>query len=195
MDHNAVMESVDEGFVSRSHKYVDDLTTTERIGAVARRGREEGENGTNINTYHAIESQMNIETLSEICDETGLKINDLKTQLLAISADRDRARVHIETNGEIISSKESMKLLRFVFSDRPTCETQIDNLIRRAGKRVFVLRHYSKFMPGKDLIKIYCSLIRSILEYSSVTYHFLLTKRQENALEKHRCHTFLASCC
>ena len=31
MDHNAVMEIVDEDFLTDSHKYVDDLTTTETI--------------------------------------------------------------------------------------------------------------------------------------------------------------------
>ena len=29
MDHNAAMESVDERFLTGSHKYVDDLTATE----------------------------------------------------------------------------------------------------------------------------------------------------------------------
>ena len=49
---------------------------------------------------------------------------------------------------------------------------------------MFVLRYYSAFMPGKDLKKLYCSLIRSVLEYSSVTYHSMLSKSQENKLEK-----------
>ena len=31
MDHNAVMEIVDEDFFTESHKYVDDLTATEEI--------------------------------------------------------------------------------------------------------------------------------------------------------------------
>ena len=39
-------------------------------------------------------------------------------------------------------------------------------------------------MPGKDLKKLYCSLIRLVLEYSSVTYHSMLSKGQENELEK-----------
>lgn len=39
-------------------------------------------------------------------------------------------------------------------------------------------------MPGKELKTLYCSIIRSVLEYSSVTYdHSMLTKKQENDLE------------
>ena len=60
---------------------------------------------------------------------------------------------------------------------------QIDNIINRATKRMFVLRYYSQFMPGRDLTKLYSALVRSVLEYSSVTYHSLLTRKQENDLE------------
>ena len=38
-------------------------------------------------------------------------------------------------------------------------------------------------MPGKDLLKLYGSLVRSVIEYSSVTYHSMLTKFQSNQLE------------
>ena len=48
---------------------------------------------------------------------------------------------------------------------------------------MFILRYYAKFMPGSDLTKLYSALVRSVLEYSSVTYHSMLTKGQENDLE------------
>ena len=145
-------------------------------------GRREGENGTNINVYHAIESQTNLESLSKTCKKSGLKVNEKKTQLLAISADRDLASVYMSANGSLIQSESTLKLLGFVFSDRPNVNAQVENLVNRAAKRVFVLRYYSEFMKRKDLIKLYCSLVRSVFEYSSVTYHFLLNKTQENRL-------------
>ena len=49
--------------------------------------------------------------------------------------------------------------------------------------RYFVLRYYSKFMKGKELKRLYCSLVRSVIEFSSVTYGPMLTKYQENQLE------------
>ena len=39
-------------------------------------------------------------------------------------------------------------------------------------------------MSGKDLIKLYSALVRSILEYSSVTYGPMLSKSQSNQLER-----------
>ena len=38
-------------------------------------------------------------------------------------------------------------------------------------------------MLGKDLIKLYSSFVRSILEYSSVTYGLMISKSQSNRLE------------
>ena len=48
---------------------------------------------------------------------------------------------------------------------------------------MFVLRYYSRFLPGKALTKLYCALVRSVLEYSLVTYHSMLTRKQSNDLE------------
>ena len=82
-----------------------------------------------------------------------------------------------------IESAKELKLLGFLFLENPDVSAQIANLITRATKRLFVLRHYSTFMPGKDLKKLYCTLVRSVIEYSSVTYHSMLNKKQENDLE------------
>ena len=76
-----------------------------------------------------------------------------------------------------------MKLLGFVFDTSPDASAQVRNLINRATSRFFVLRYYSNFMSGNDLRKLYCALIRSVLEYSSVTYGPMLTKAQSNDLE------------
>ena len=71
----------------------------------------------------------------------------------------------------------------FIFHEKPDVSKQVENLILRATKRMFVLWYYSKFMPGKDLKKLYCALVRSVLEYSLITYHSMLTKKLENDLE------------
>ena len=116
-------------------------------------------------------------------NSTGLKINQKKTQLLAISSNRNRTKVWLQAGSESIDSADDMKLLGFLFHEKPDVSKQIENLILRATRRMFVLRYYSKFLPGKDLKKLYCALVRSVLEYSSITYHSMLTKKLENDLE------------
>ena len=92
-------------------------------------------------------------------------------------------KVWLQAGKSSIASSDSLKLLGFKFGEQPCIALQIENLISRATKRMFVLRYYAKFMPGGDLTKLYSALVRSVLEYSSVTYHSLLTRGQENDLE------------
>ena len=76
-----------------------------------------------------------------------------------------------------------MKLLGFYFSEKPNVNRQVENIIRRAMIRFFVFRKFSQFMPGCDLRKLYCGYVRSMIEYSSVTYGPMLTQYQLNELE------------
>ena len=61
----------------------------------------------------------------------------------------------MQAGRESVQSSEELKLLGFVFSEKPDVSAQISNLIRRATKRMFVLRYYSSFMPGTDLKTLY----------------------------------------
>ena len=186
MDHNAVMEVVDDDFLTDSHKYVDDLTATEVIGREAGSYNQSGAltGERDIEFYHASRSEENIKRISDYCLHHGLKVNEKKTQLLAISSKKNRVKVWIQAGRENINSTDSLKLLGFVFGEKPDVTLQVENLIARASRRMFVLRYYSRFMPGKDLIKLYSAMVRSVLEYSSVTYHSMLTIKQSNDLEQ-----------
>ena len=94
-------------------------------------------------------------------------INEKKTQLLTISAKKDSDKAWIKTpTGDKITSGETLKLLGFVFGKSPTVKEQIVSFY----KRTFLLRKFSQFMPGDELIKVYCLIIRSVLEYSSASY-------------------------
>ena len=121
--------------------------------------------------------------ITSYCRHHGLKVNEKKTQLLAVSSNRDRTKVSLQAGSSNIHSSDSLKLLGFIFGEKPCVSLQIENLISRATKRMFVLQYYSKFLPGGDLTKLYSALVRLVLEYSSVTYHSLLTKKQGNNLE------------
>ena len=136
-------------------------------------------------TFRAIKTQRTLQKLDYKCEIKGLRLNEKKTQLLSISAGRAATRLWTTSNdGGTIYSSHDCKILGFIFSNKPNPELQIQNLIRRANARTFVLRYYSKFMEGNDLTKLYSALIRSVLEYSSVTYGPMLSKAQSNRLEQ-----------
>ena len=81
-------------------------------------------------------------------------------------------------------SGDKLKLLGFEFSNKPTVQAQIDNLVNKAASRAFVIRRLANVKVNRDRLKnIYCSIVRSSLEYSSVTYGPMLTQYQKNRLE------------
>ena len=141
MDHNAVIEGVDQNLLTECHKYVDDLTTTETIGPEAD-GYLAVVGGEEKPMFHAPDSEENLQSVMDYCEEKGLKVNEKKTQLLAVSP-RGGTAVWLQAGRECVESSEKMKLLGFIFSDKPTVAPQIENLITRATKRMFCLLYTS----------------------------------------------------
>ena len=178
-----VMETVDSEFRTESLKYVDDLTCLETLQRHSPMFESGGPDGTTVKHTKAVDCETDLKTLGDVCRTRGLKVNESKTQLLAISPPRHEVKTWIEADGKTIESEETLKLLGFVFSQNPNVDMQIENLVKKSMSRLFVLRYYAKFMRGNDLKKLYCALVRSVLEYSSVTYHSMVTKYQENQLE------------
>ena len=76
-------------------------------------------------------------------------------------------------------------MLGYTFSNAPTIQAQLDYLTRRANKRFFLILHYKRAGVPKERLKdIYCSMTRSILEYSSNVYHSQINIGQSNELER-----------
>ena len=114
-----------------------------------------------------------------------LKINEKKTQLLSISNSSYETKAWIKLiDRSIMYSGDMFKILGFTFSNRPTVHSQIDYITSRAASRFFVIRKLAGIGVNKDKIKtLYCSLVRSILEYSSIKYGPMLAKYQSTKLE------------
>ena len=71
-------------------------------------------------------------------------------------------------NGQCVEIVHSFKLLGVYLSDDLTWNTHVDHILKKANSRLFALRLLKKAGLGHtDLITIYCSVIRSILEYAS----------------------------
>ena len=108
-------------------------------------------------TIHAQKTELNFREVQNKCDTKKLKVNEQKTKLLAKGNNRYKTDCWIKTpDGETIISGSDLKLLGFIFGEKPDCKKQIKHLIRRAGAKFFVLRHYATFMPGDELKTILC---------------------------------------
>jgi hypothetical protein len=97
---------------------------------------------------------------------------------------------YIETDeGERIeSTNEKLKILGFMFSKKPTVAEHVKETIGKARKRYWVLRHLKRFgFDEKELVRVYTTIIRPVIEYCSVVYHSMLTSEQASDLERTQC--------
>ena len=77
-----------------------------------------------------------------------------------------------------------MKMLGFIFSDRPNVNDHVDYIVRKATKKLWTLRHLKKAgMSSCDLLKVYITVIRSCLEYAVPTYNPMLSDYLRDRLE------------
>ena len=185
MDHNAVMELVDEDLEEAEiFKYVDDLTVLEMVEAGVPCIVDSTEERPR-HMFRPTKIQQSFDTISDVCLSRGLKINEQKTQLLSISnAKYDTVAWKSQKDGSPIYLENTLKLLGFQFSNKPEVHTQIDYLINRAASRSFVIRRLAGVKVDKTrLTRIYTSIVRSVLEYSSVTFGPMITKYDANRME------------
>ena len=79
---------------------------------------------------------------------------------------------------------KSVSLLGLQITDTLSWGAHVDYMVRKAQKRLYCLNmlRRSKVTP-MDIIHIYCSKIRPVLEYASAVWHAGLTKEQSDSTE------------
>ena len=87
-------------------------------------------------------------------------------------------------NGSSIAKVETFKLLGIVVSADLSWHAHVAFVVSKACKRLFVLYQLLRFGISKaDVIAVYCSLIRSVLEYCCPVWHYGLTQSQSAEIE------------
>ena len=77
-----------------------------------------------------------------------------------------------------------MKILGFVFGDKPTVKPHVEYMLKKAKKRLWTLRHIKRAGLGEeDLLRAFNSVIRPTLEYAAPTYHSMLTQEMRDQIE------------
>ena len=61
----------------------------------------------------------------------------------------------------------------------------VKSIVKKVHQRTWTLINLKRAgVKNEDVLAIYKSLIRSVIDYGSVSYHSLLTAEQENDLER-----------
>ena len=113
-------------------------------------------------------------------------LNKKKTKIMIFNFTQNYQFVtRLTLNNENLEIVKSTKLLGVIISDNLKWDENTIYLVKKAYKRMQLLRKVSKFTVSKDERKhIYVQYIRSILEQSCVVWHSSLTQENSEDLER-----------
>jgi len=119
------------------------------------------------------------------CQQNHMVINPKKTKEMRIDFARNPPTIQdIVINGQNIEQVKHSKLLGVTISDNLTWNLHVENITKKASQRLFFLRLLKRANVSIDkLVKVYCSLMRSVLEYACQIYHGGLTKTHLEKIE------------
>ena len=152
-----------------SIKYVDDTTIWESCDPTTK----------NTNIQRAANQAITW------CTENNMKINTSKTkEMLIYFGKKDTSFPPIEMNDEKLERVSNTKLLGVILNNKLTWGDHVDYICSKVTKRLYFLRLLKRAkISGNDIIHVYNSIIRSVMEYACEVWHPGLTKYQTQKLE------------
>ena len=114
-----------------------------------------------------------------------MKINAEKTKEMVISfSTKPVAPPPVTINNTAIERTESFKLLGVVLSNRLDWSDHCEYLHSKCSQRLYLLVLLRRAgVPDHDILRIYTSMIRSVLEYAAPVWHTSLSQEQSERLE------------
>ena len=108
---------------------------------------------------HAEKLEELLNTVILRATDIKMKVNTSKTQLLCVSsATTSEITSYINTGQEKIKSCNNLKILGFMFGPKPTVRPHIDNVMLKARKKLWTLRHLKRAGLGKeDMLRVCCA--------------------------------------
>ena len=151
-----------------SYKYVDDTTIVHTSS-----------------DSNAQDLQIACDTAFQWSSDNDMVINPTKTKEILIDFSKRRKPPHpLQIDNTIITRVSKVKLLGVSITHDLKWNTHVDEITAKANQRVFWLSRLKRAgVPPDDLIMIYKSVVRPVLEYASAVWHPGLTNYLSQELE------------
>jgi exonuclease III len=155
--------------VCESVKYVDDTTLWEACDSM----------GVNSKL------QIAAEQVTSWCELNKMRLNTDKTKEIVINFTKNKDLPDsINIGNKSLERVCQTKLLGLIFNDTLTWGDHITYICKKAAKRLYFLRLLKRAgISPIDIVNVYCSIIRSLMEYACEIWHPNITKHQTNQLE------------
>ena len=131
-------------------------------------------------------TQANIDDIQEWTSNRKMRLNQKKLCAIIFNFTHNfQFTLRLTMEGKPLDIVDHTKLLGLIVSSDLSWSKNTQYLIKRANSRMELLRRIAGFnAPTKDLVQIYITYIRSILEQSCVIWHSTLTKEDSDNLER-----------
>ena len=129
------------------------------------------------NNLAFIEHILNSVKLKEWAKKWLIKFNPLKTEVMVISNNHKDYDIKLSYDENILKIVENHKHLGVTIPSNNKWSNHIDSIINSASKQISYLRKLKFQLPKHTLNKLYCTYIRPLLEYASVTENDQVSQR------------------
>ena len=139
---------------------------------------------------HAPKIEKYFEGVFVKAEEMQMKVNQKKTQLLAISAsinDQVKAYIKPDVRGQRSEtlSGESLKIVGYTFGNKPSVGPHVQLMCNKFRSKLWGFgKLKSAGMSQEDLLLTYKSVLRPIIEFASPTYGPMLTEEMSTNIEQ-----------
>ena len=150
-------------------KYVDDVTISESLKK---------------NEVSVLQSDLN--SIERWSVNNNMKLNGKKCKEMIVSfarSENDIPRLLID--GLPLDLVSSFKILGLTMNNKLNWQDNTKALVKKASKRLYIIRVLQRCgLSSNDLLLVYFSMVRSILEYACPVWHTMLPKCLGNKIEK-----------
>ena len=106
-----------------------------------------------------------------------LKLNPSKCKVMQVCFMRDPPDPPVlKIAGKELEVVTETKLLGFTVQSNLSCYMQVDSMVGKSSRRLFGL-------PEEDLVSVFVSYVRPVVEYATPVWHDCLTEEQSKKLE------------
>ena len=118
----------------------------------------------------------------------GMVVNENKTKEMMVYFGRNYYVNCISAvciNGKHIERVQTFKLLGVHISNDLSWDVHVEYMLKKVAKRMYCINCLIRIgADASDIISVYCSIIRSILDYACPVWHPGLTKCQHKTIER-----------
>ena len=138
--------------------------------------------------------QSSANIIAQWSSDNDMRINTSKTKEMVICFCKDRTYVeslpYIDINGTDIERVTQAKVVGVTISSDLSWNAHVDEIVAKTRKRVYMIYQLKRAGNNQiDLVRIYVSVIRPVVEYACPVWHTNLPKYLSDNIEiiKKRC--------